>query len=322
MEQRNKPRILYILKLLYENTDEDNPVSTVDIIHYLSEFGISAHRKTISLDIEILQDFGIDVVVIKSTQNKYFIGDRRFELPELKLLIDAVESSKFITTKKSEELVAKLASLASRNQAAFLNRQLYMESRIKPENETIYYNVDTIHNAINDKKQIVFQYYEYTQAKQKVLKHDGYVYNLSPYALSWNDDHYYVIGYCLKHEKVSTFRVDRMVKPKILDADSIPQPDDFNVADFSKKVFEMFDGEPVRVKLKCTNDLMDVIIDRFGEDIDTDILDEKHFKVTVDVSVSPTFYGWVFQFAGKMNILSPENIQAEFTKMASLVKMD
>lgn len=319
MDQINKPRILYILKLLYENTDEDNPVSTVDIINYLAGLGISAHRKTIAVDIEVLQEFGFDIVIIKSTQNKYFIGNRRFELPELKLLIDAVESSKFITTKKSEELVAKLASLASKNQAVSLNRQLYIEKRIKPENEAIYYIVDTIHNAINAQKQIAFQYYEYTQTKQKVLKHDGYVYNLSPYALFWNDDHYYVIGYCPKHEKVSTFRVDRMVKPSILEANAIPQPNEFYAADFSKKVFEMFDGEPVQVELKCTNDLMNVIIDRFGESVNTEVLDEEHFKVTVEVSASPTFYGWVFQFAGNMSILSPQNIQDEYKRIARLV---
>ncbi len=201
----NNSRILYILKLLEEYTDEQHPMSITDIVEYLDKQEIKAHRRTIMTDIESLKEFGIDIITIKSTQNKYFIGNRNFELPEVKLLIDAVESSKLITQKKSSELIRKLTALASRNQANELNRHIYVDDRVKPENEEVYYTVDSIHNAINSNKQIEFKYYQYTGRKEKIYKNDGYVYNLSPYALIWSEDHYYVIGFSRKHNKISKF---------------------------------------------------------------------------------------------------------------------
>jgi len=314
-------RILYMLKLLYENTDEANPLSTNQIIDSLAKKGINAHRKTIAADIKLLEEFGIDVITIKSTQNKYFIGNRKFELPEIKLLIDAVESSKFITPQKSEELIKKLSELVSKYQAQELKKHIFIENRVKPENEEIYYIVDTINSAINDNKQIGFLYYEYNQNKEKVYKNDGFVYKLSPYALSWSEDHYYVIGYCEKHEKISTFRVDRMVKVIILEEESKPMPDGFNGAEYAKRIFEMYDGETKTVELRCTNDLMKIIIDRFGEDVHTEIIDENHFNAIVDVSVSPTFYGWVFQFGGKMSIVSPGEVKEEYLRMAERISI-
>lgn len=319
MELKNKSRILYILKLLYENTDEQNPLSTVELIDYLSGFGISAHRKTIAADIELLEEFGIDVITIKSTQNKYFIGTREFELPEIKLLVDAVESSKFITQKKSEELVKKLAQLTSKNQASELKRSIFIDKRVKPENEEIYYIVDAIHNAINGNKQIEFKYYEYTGEKEKIYKNNGYIYKLSPYALYWSEDHYYVIGFCKKHGKISNFRVDRMVKVNITDRKTVPMPEGFNGTDYAKSIFEMYDGENKTVELKCTNDLMKVIIDRFGEEVNTVSLGSNCFKAIVDVSVSPTFFGWVFQFTGKMSIISPPDVRNEYLEMAKKI---
>jgi predicted DNA-binding transcriptional regulator YafY len=319
MEQKNKSRILYILKLLYDKTDEQNPLSTVEIINYLASLGISAHRRTIAADMELLEEFGIDVITIKSTQNKYFIGNREFEFPEIKLLIDAVESSKFITPKKSEDLIKKLSRLTSQNQATELNRHIFIDKRIKPQNEEIYYIVDAIHTAIAENKQVEFKYYEYTQEKEKVYKNNGYVYRLSPYALSWSEDHYYVIGYCKKHGKISKFRVDRMAKTMISDKNSVPMPDGFNGADYAKNIFEMYDGETKTVELKCTNDLMKVIIDRFGEDVNTTSLGSNCFKAIVDVSISPTFFGWVFQFVGKMSIIAPHDVKKNYMEMAKRV---
>lgn len=316
MEQKNKSRILYILKLLKENTDEYNPITTVEIINHLKSFGISAHRKTVASDIASLEEFGIDVITIKSTQNKYYIGSRDFELPEIKLLVDAVESSKFITSKKSEALVSKLALLVSQGQSRELKRHIYIDKRIKPENEEIYYTVDCIHAAINTGKQIEFKYIEYNQDKERIYKNNGYTYKLSPYALAWSEDHYYVIGYSKKHGKISKFRVDRMAKVYINENNSIPAPEGFSAAEYAKNIFEMYDGEMNTVELRCSNDLMKVIIDRFGENVNTISLDSKCFKAIVDVSVSPTFYGWVFGFAGKMVILSPEEVKNEYIEMA------
>lgn len=190
LKKTNKSRILYILKPLYDETDEQNLLSTENIINYLADLNIRAHRKTIVADMKLLEEFGIDVITIKSTQNKYFIGNRDFELPEVKLLFDAVESSKFITKKKSEELAKKLSKLVSSNQAIELYRNIYIDRRVKPENEEIYYIVDTIHTAISKNQQVEFKYYEFTQEKEKVYKNEGYIYELSPYALSWSEDYY------------------------------------------------------------------------------------------------------------------------------------
>lgn len=218
-----KPRILYLQKILLERTDEENPLSTTRLINILNdEYGISAHRTTVTKDIAALQEFGIDIVTIHSTQSKYFVASHKFELPELKLLIDAVESSKFITKKKSETLIEKIHTMTSPGQVAKLKRNNYVVNRIKPDNEQIYYIIDAINDAINAGKQISFQYYDYTGLKKKVLKNKGEVYKLSPYKLLWCGDYYYVLGYSEKKSKVINFRVDRIAsKPEILDKDII-----------------------------------------------------------------------------------------------------
>lgn len=316
MSVTNKSRILYILKLLYENTDEQNTISITDIIDMLEKQGIKAHRRTIMTDIESIEESGVDIITIKSTQNRYFIGNREFELAEVKLLVDAVESSKLITQKKSNELIRKLSTLVSKHQASELNCHVYVDQRVKPENEEIYYTVDAIHSAINSNKQIEFKYYQYTGKKEKVFKNGGSVYSLSPYALIWSEDHYYTIGYSNKHGKISKFRVDRMAHTSVAEREIFPKPVDFEIAEYAKCVFEMFDGETKTVELKCINDLMDVIVDRFGESVNTQELGSNCFKAIVDVSISPTFYGWVFGFGGKMSILAPAEVKGEYVEMA------
>lgn len=313
----SKPRILYLLRILEQYTDEEHPLTTKQLIEMLNEkYGISTYRTTIAKDVAALQEFGVDIVVVHSTQCKYFIGSRQFELPELKLLIDAVESSKFITSKKSDVLIKKIHMLTSNGQVKKLKRNNYVSGRIKPNNEQIYYIVDTINDAINEGKQISFQYYEYTGLKEKVLKNKGEVYTVSPYHLVWNDDYYYVVGYSEKREKIVTFRVDRIAsQPDILSVDAVPAPEDFDIVEFTKQVFYMYDGEAVLVDLKCDNSLMKTMVDRFGEDITTLVYDENSFKVTVEVSTSPTFFGWIFGFGGKVLILSPESVKEEYRQM-------
>ncbi|MEZ3436114.1 MAG: transcriptional regulator [Lachnospiraceae bacterium] len=313
----SKPRILYLLRILEQYTDEEHPLTTKQLIEMLNEkYGISTYRTTIAKDVAALQEFGVDIVVVHSTQCKYFIGSRQFELPELKLLIDAVESSKFITSKKSDVLIKKIHMLTSNGQVKKLKRNNYVSGRIKPNNEQIYYIVDTINDAINEGKQISFQYYEYTGLKEKVLKNKGEVYTVSPYHLVWNDNYYYVVGYSEKREKIVTFRVDRIAsQPDILSVDAVPAPEDFDIVEFTKQVFYMYDGEAVLVDLKCDNSLMKTMVDRFGEDITTLVYDENSFKVTVEVSTSPTFFGWIFGFGGKVLILSPESVKEEYRQM-------
>ena len=210
----NKSRILYVLRFLQEKSDEKHPVSTKQILDYLETQGFNTHRRTVYGDIKLLTDFGVDIVPVKSTQNLYFIGDRHFEMPELKLLIDAVLSSKVITPKKSGVLVNKLRGLMSEHQMTEFSEEFHIADRIKPKNESIYRTTDTIQNAINEKKQIRFKYFEYLADKSKVLKHNGYEYSLSPYDFVWNEDKYYVFGFSPKHGKVVKFRVDRMDKAR------------------------------------------------------------------------------------------------------------
>ncbi|MEY8484725.1 WYL domain-containing transcriptional regulator [Lachnospiraceae bacterium 48-21] len=313
----SKPRILYLLRILEQYTDEEHPLTTKQLIEMLNEkYGISTYRTTIAKDVAALQEFGVDIVVIHSTQCKYFIGSRQFELPELKLLIDAVESSKFITSKKSDALIKKIHMLTSNGQVKKLKRNNYVSGRIKPNNEQIYYIVDTINDAINERKQISFSYYEYTGLKEKVLRNKGEIYTISPYHLVWNDDYYYVVGYSEKREKIVTFRVDRIAsQPDILSADAVPVPEDFDIAEFTKQVFYMYDGEEVLVDLRCDNGLMKTMVDRFGEDITTLAYDENSFKITVRVSESPTFFGWIFGFGGKVQILAPESVKEQYRQM-------
>ncbi len=312
-----KPRIICLLKLLEKYTDEEHQLTTTELSNMLeSEYGLTVHRVTFKRDIEALQEIGYDIVEIRSSQNKYFLGDRKFELPELKLLIDAVESSKFITSNKSKILIDKINDLASIYQVKKLKRNNYVVKNIKPDNEQIYYIVDAINDAINENRQISFRYYDFTGLKKKVLKNNGEVYTISPYHLTWNGDYYYVLGYSEKRGKVISFRVDRIATiPTILEKESYPQPNDFDLNEFTKTAFRMFEGDVVEVDLRCDNSLMKTIIDKFGEDVTTLAYDMNSFRVITDVAASPTFYGWVFGFSGKIQILGPENVKEEYKKM-------
>lgn len=300
-------RIIELLRFLYQQTDEAHAVTVSEMIEYLKSKGIPSVRQTVYTDLEALDTAGIDIVQIKSTQNRYFIGSRIFEYPELKMLVDAVASSKVISAKKSQALIQKLGQLTSIQQAEQLQRLASLSSRVKPHNEKVYYIIDSIQTAILDQHQISFQYYEYTPEKKKILKHDGYRYILDPYALEWKNDHYYLIGYSHKHKGIAHFRVDRLSSVEPLDSKFQPMPD-FDVAAYTNKMVDMFAAEHAeQVKLLCSNELMRVIIDHYGEDIEISPYDDTHFTVIIEVNPSGTFYGWVFKFMGKIRILSPQS---------------
>lgn len=300
-------RIIELLRFLYQQTDEAHAVTVSEMIEYLKSKGIPSVRQTVYTDLEALDTAGIDIVQIKSTQNRYFIGSRIFEYPELKMLVDAVASSKVISAKKSQALIQKLGQLTSIQQAEQLQRLASLSSRVKPHNEKVYYIIDSIQTAILDQHQISFQYYEYTPEKKKILKHDGYRYILDPYALEWKNDHYYLIGYSHKHKGIAHFRVDRLTSVEPLDSKFQPMPD-FDVAGYTNKMVDMFAAEHAeQVKLLCSNELMRVIIDHYGEDIEISPYDDTHFTVIIEVNPSGTFYGWVFKFMGKIRILSPQS---------------
>ena len=300
-------RIIELLRFLYQQTDEAHAVTASEMIEYLKSKGIPSVRQTVYTDLEALDTAGIDIVQIKSTQNRYFIGSRIFEYPELKMLVDAVASSKVISAKKSQALIQKLGQLTSIQQAEQLQRLASLSSRVKPHNEKVYYIIDSIQTAILDQHQISFQYYEYTPEKKKILRHDGYRYILDPYALEWKNDHYYLIGYSHKHKGIAHFRVDRLTSVEPLDSKFQPMPD-FDVAAYTNKMVDMFAAEHAeQVKLLCSNELMRVIIDHYGEDIEISPYDDTHFTVIIEVNPSGTFYGWVFKFMGKIRILSPQS---------------
>ena len=300
-----KSRILYVKRFLEEQTDEAHQAAISDIIAYLAGEGIAATRKTVAQDITLLIEAGVDVVCNISKPNKYFIGDRHFEAPELKLLIDAAQASKFLTNKRSGRLIGKLLALASSHQAADYKDGLYFDRQIKPKNENAYVTADLLLTAIGTRKRVRFMYYEYTPDKKKTYKHNRRVYEFSPWAFVWNNDSYYITGHSEIHGKAIQFRVDRIAAPKLTDTDAVPKPVGFDPAVFVKSVFSMYDGPMLDVTLKCENTLMKTIVDRFGEDVHTEIAGVNHFYAKVSVLASKTFYGWLFGMDGAIEITAP-----------------
>jgi predicted DNA-binding transcriptional regulator YafY len=309
-----KSRLLTLLDILITQSDEEHPLTIVQILATLEKQGISANRRTIASDMETLEAHGHDVVKVKSRQNLYYIGDRHFELPELRLLTDAVQSSKFITPSKSRKLADKLYKLLSVHQQADLIGSAYLHN-VKPQNESVYLAENSVRTAIHRKRQVTFKYFDYAPDKSKIFKHEGHVYQFSPYRLVWSEDKFYALGYSDKHGKIATFRVDRMSDVKVSRKTAIPPPPDFDIADFCKRTFEMYDGELVEVELECDNDLMKVIIDKFGEEVHTEIISKERFRVRTEVRVSPMFYGWLFQFTARMKLTAPAEVVKEYKKM-------
>ena len=311
-----KQRPLLIFQYLWDNTDEDHPVTIKEIISYLDKNGIHTNRRTVALDLISLQESGFDIICNRSVQNQYFIGNRRLETAELKTIIDAILAAKFISPSKTKSLIDRLSSLASPYQADQLKRNLYVEGKIKTWNESVYYTVDLLQQAIQNERAVTFQYIEYTPRKEKILKHQGQWYVFSPYDLVWDDEAYYVFGWSegSNHNKIVKFRVDRMVKAKETIKTYHKKPDDYNISVICRRVFSMYDGEDRAVTLKCSNEVMKDIIDRFGESVKTRINDNNTFLAEVDVAVSPTFFAWIFAFDGKIIIMEPDDVRDSFDR--------
>ena len=307
-------KLLYIAKMLYEKTDEEHPVSIAEMIQNLAEDGIRAERKSVYSDIEALEEFGLDIITVKGKCNRYYIASRQFELPELKLLADAVCSAKFLTEKKSEQLLHKIESLAGVHEGMLIERQVMVVDRVKSMNEQIYINVDTIHKAINEGKQISFRYFDYSTNKQKVYRDGERV--CSPCALTWNDEKYYLVSYYLKYpENYTNFRVDRMSNIKILDEPVLRSPQELNISEYLNSTFSMFSGNTVEAILKFDKRLINPVIDRFGINADIVNLDIDHFKIKVNIKAQPPFFAWLFQFGRSASIISPESLKNEYIKM-------
>ena len=315
----SKLKIVYIMKMLMEKSDEEHPISIKEIIEFLKQYGISAERKAIYNDIESLQTYGLDIIKINGSRNRYYIGDRNFELPEVKLLVDAVQASRFITIKKSKELVRKLETLVSENDAKVLHKHVLFQDRIKNGNETIYYNVDIINKAILEKRQIHFKYYEYTVDKEKRYRRDGNTYTVSPYALCWANENYYLIGYYDRYNDISHFRVDRMTSVSVDENLKIFYKEDykdFNLAKYSKKVFDMYSGETEYVRLKFSNELIGVVIDKFGESVKITEKYKDSFCIEEEVIIGDPFLGWLFMLGEKVEVLYPNKLKEKIENRA------
>ncbi len=310
----NKNRPLMVFRFLWDNTDEEHPALITDILNYLEKNGIHSNRKTIAADLRELQDSGFDIVCNRSRQNQYFIGNRGLELAELKSIVDAIQAAKFISSSKSKSLINRLSSFASPFQADQLKRSIYVDGKTKTSNENVYYIVDLLHYAIQNQRAVSFQYLEYTQQKEKILKHNGQKYILSPYDLVWNNDAYYIFGWSEgnNHDKVVKFRVDRMTNAREIMHKYRSKPKDYDIEEFCRQAFSMFDGEEYLVTLRCDNSVMKDVIDKFGEGITVQSFDKITFITEVTVSVSQTFFAWVFAFSGKIRIIGPEKVKQKF----------
>jgi predicted DNA-binding transcriptional regulator YafY len=302
-----KLKLLVLRQYLEEQTDEDHPATTAQLIQELARHEITAERKSIYDDMAALERFGLDVQCRRGAHPGWFIGARAFELPELKLLVDAVQSSRFLSKGKSDSLIRKLEGLSSVHQARQLQRQVFVDRRVKAMNESIYYTVDKLHTAIATGKQISFRYFDYNVAKEKVFRRDGGRYVVSPWGLVWNNENYYLVAFEGEHGEMRHYRVDKM---DALAVTSLPrerggETGDFDMAAYAQKHFAMFSGQEATVRLRCENSLVNVVLDRFGRDVILVPDGADHFTVTVPLVVSPQFFGWLFGLGRGVTLEAP-----------------
>ena len=314
-----KLKMLYLIKVLAEETDDQHGLTAQEIIARLGQYEVNADRKTLYRDFDELDRFGLEIIKEQIGRNVYYhLGKRYFELPELKLLVDSVQSAKFISEKKSAELIRKLEGMASKHEAQHLQRQVFLAGRVKTYNESIYYNVDRIHEAINSGTQIRFHYYRWTVDKKMELRNNGDWYQVSPWVLAWDDEYYYLIAFDAEDQIMKHYRVDKMLDITVTDTprDGEEAYQKFDAAKYAKRVFAMFAGEETRVTMEGPNELVGVILDRFGKDIALYAKDKDQFVAHVDVAVSRHFLGWVIAVGEGLRITGPETVVLQLQEMA------
>lgn len=326
-----KLKLLYLIRILEQKSDEEHPLSARKLIEELEQYHISAERKSIYDDMEQLSQFGYDIVMNRSrTCGGYYLASGEFEMAELKLLVDAVQSSRFITLKKSRELISKLEKKCSIYNESQLKRQVYVNNRVKTDNENIYYNVDEIYSAIHKNRQITFQYYEWNVRKEKVSRRGGKQYQISPWSLTWNEENYYLIGFDETHDEIRHYRVDKIknISMTVLPRMGGKQFQDFDAASYCRKTFGMYGGRDEMVTLRFPNYLAGVVIDRFGMDTAIRILpvkaevpatesEEGYFTIRVLISVSHQFFGWLAGIGKEAVVLAPESVAKEYHQYLS-----
>lgn len=317
-----KLKTLYVFKFLNDNSDESNPLSSSELISMLAEKGIKCERKSIYADVKMLNSIGFDIVTTLTPKRGFFMASRDFEMPEVRLLIDAVSSAGFITPKKTDSLVKKLESLVSTNQARELVSQVYVDSNTKCDNEEIYYVIDKLHEAIINQKKVKFIYSRRNIDVEHKKSYTEKTFNVSPYALLWKEDHYYLVCNNEKYDNVMNLRLDRMKKLTILDEKSRPFSEVteydkvFDVADYSSKMFNMFSGKSDKVRIVCELDLREPIMDRFGSKVPLTAYDSRHFETIVDAAVSDGFISWLMAFGNKIKVLEPQSLAEQIKEKA------
>ena len=314
---KGKMKMLYLVQIFTQETDDEHMLTLQEIIARLNAMDIKVDRKTLYADFEELRQFGLDIISEQRAKNTYYyLGVREFELPELKLLVDCVQSARFITTRKSRELISKLEKLASRYQAAQLNRQVFISGRVKAMNESIYYNIDKLHSAINSDVQISFQYAQWTLDKQFELRRGGAWYTVSPWALIWDNEKYYLVGHDAGSGIIKHYRVDKMLRIKLLDERRLGKErfKAFDTARYAKTLFGMFGGEESAVTLEGDASMVGVIIDRFGKDVPIVPVGEGRFEASVNVAVSTQFFGWIMGLGDGIRITGPTSVVRRMRK--------
>jgi len=309
------------MQMLLDKTDEHHPLTMEQIQSGLTAHGISSERKSIYDDIEALRLYGLDICLTRKRPIGYYIGNRTFELPELKLLVDSVQSSKFITEKKTMTLIKKLVNLSSIYEAQLISRQVFVKNRIKSMNESIYYNVDSIHNGIALDRKITFRYFEYDVSKQKRYRREGALYCVSPFALTWDDENYYLIAFDRESGILKHYRVDKMDRIDLTEheRDGKDEFQNLDMAVYTRRTFSMFGGEEKNVTVEFANHLIGVVLDKFGKDIFVRPMDNDRFAISVSVAVSQQFYAWVFGLRGEAIITAPPEVIAEYKEHIACV---
>ena len=310
-----KFKFTYLMKIMQEKTDDEHSLTMPQIMEELERYDVTAERKSIYADFQDMTDkFGVEIIKEQIGRETYYhVGAREFELAEVKLLIDAIQSSKFITQTKSRELITKIKSFVSEHQAKQLQRQVYINDRVKTMNESVYYNVDDIHTAINQDKKIRFKYYKWDINKKLVPRHNGDWFVVSPWALTWDDENYYLVAFDDLDHRIKHYRVDKMMRISIEKEkrDGKEAFKNFDMAEYSKATFGMYQGQKTKVKIRLANYMCGVFIDRFGKDITFRPVDNEHRELHVDVNVSPQFFGWIFSLGKDVKVVGPEEVVEE-----------
>lgn len=315
-----KFKFTYLMKIMQEKTDDEHSLTMPQIMEELEKYDVTAERKSIYTDFQdMTEKFGVEIIKEQIGRETYYhVGSREFELAEVKLLIDAIQSSKFITQTKSRELIAKIKSFVSEHQAKQLQRQVYINDRVKTMNESVYYNVDDIHTAINQNKKIRFKYYKWDINKKLVQRHNGDWFVVSPWALTWDDENYYLVAFDDLDHKIKHYRVDKMMHISIEEEKRNGKEafKNFDMAEYSKATFGMFRGQKARVKIQFANYMCGVFIDRFGKDISFRPIDDEHSELQVDVNVSPQFFGWIFSLGKDVKVVGPDEVVEQMREAA------